>query len=73
MPIAKITGQGLFAIACSVALLWTCLFAERVIVHRAAGERRQLLQEMKPIRRIPTPLPGVAPGIPRRLPSPAVC
>ena len=33
MAIAKITGQGLAAIACSVALLWACFVGERLTVH----------------------------------------
>jgi hypothetical protein len=47
MAIAKITGQGLMAIAFSVALLWICLIGERVMVHRAHLERQQLILEIE--------------------------
>ncbi len=44
MPVAKITGQGLFAIGCAVALLWTCLFAERAMMRRAWAERAEVMR-----------------------------
>ena len=47
MPIAKITGQGLIAIALSVAFLWTCLIGERVVSKRAHLERARLMQEIE--------------------------
>ena len=53
MPIAKITGQGLAAIALSVALLWACLISERLMVRRASTERMLVmrdLQRMQPTR-----------------------
>ncbi len=46
MPIARITGQGLAAIALSVSLLWTCLIAERVTLHHAAARQAQLMREL---------------------------
>jgi hypothetical protein len=69
MPIAKITGQGLAGIALSVALLWTCLIGERMIVHHAARRQAQLMRELHQLQRIrrtepvsvpapPTPRPG---------------
>ncbi len=51
MPIAKITGQGLAAIALSVALLWTCLLGERMIVHHATARQAQLLRELQQLQR----------------------
>ena len=42
MPVAKITGQGLIAIGCSVALLWTCLLVEQITLLRAARAMEQL-------------------------------
>lgn len=51
MPIAKITGQGLAAIALSVALLWTCLIGERMIVHHAAARQAQLMRELHQLQR----------------------
>jgi hypothetical protein len=47
MPIAKITGQGLLAIALSVALLWICLIGERIMIRRANLERARLMQEIE--------------------------
>ena len=47
MPIAKITGQGLAAIALSVALLWACFVGERLIVKRSAIRRAQVMRELR--------------------------
>ena len=66
MPVAKITGQGLCAIACSVALLWACLVGEQMIVRHAALERVKVLREIEQLQRRPrhtpvrTPLPAVS-------------
>jgi len=46
MPIAKITGQGLAAIAISVALLWACLISERTIVRRASAARILVMRDL---------------------------
>ena len=46
MPIAKITGEGLTAIALSVAALWATFIGERVIVRRAAAERTLVMREL---------------------------
>jgi hypothetical protein len=51
MPIAKITGQGLSAIALSVALLWACLIGERGLVRQADVKRSQALEEIRRLRR----------------------
>jgi hypothetical protein len=61
MPIAKITGQGLLAIACSVALLWGCVIAERVMLRDAGEERVRVLHEMEQLQSKPRPTPAVAP------------
>lgn len=68
MPIARITGQGLFAIAFSVALLWSCLIGERVLVHRAIAERTQVLRQIQQLQRHRRPIPVLnpAPGSLRR-------
>ena len=64
MPIVKITGQGLIAIAFAVALLWACLIGNRVITHRAHLERARLMRDIQHFQRqrtepvaVPTPLP----------------
>jgi hypothetical protein len=65
MPIAKITGQGLAAIALSVALLWTCLIGEKVIVRHAAARQAQSMRELHELRRsrhtqpVSTPTPSI--------------
>jgi len=46
MPIAKITGQGLTAMALSVALLWTALVLQHFSQRRAAEERREVMREI---------------------------
>jgi hypothetical protein len=51
MPFAKITGQGLAAIAFSVALLWGCFIGERVMVHQALAQRMQLMRELHRMQR----------------------
>jgi hypothetical protein len=61
MPIAKITGQGLLAMAFSVALLWVCLIGERVMVNRARQERVRLMQEIEQFHRkhsVPVSVPA---------------
>ncbi len=47
MPIAKITGNGLTAIALSVVLLWSCFVAERVISQRSLTRRAQVIRELR--------------------------
>jgi hypothetical protein len=46
MPIAKITGQGLAAIACSVALLWACFLGERLTVRHANREYARVIRDL---------------------------
>ena len=58
MPIAKITGQGLLAVACSVALLWACLAVEHITVRNAQLQRVHVLREIEQLRRIPRPTPA---------------
>ena len=62
MPVAKITGQGLFAIACSVALLWACLIGERLMLHAAANQRDRVLRDIERLQKSirPAPSPSVA-------------
>jgi hypothetical protein len=46
VPIAKITGQGLAAIACAVVLLWTCALGQREMNRRAYAERARVMREI---------------------------
>jgi hypothetical protein len=50
MPIAKITGQGLAAITLSVALLWSCFVAERLISQRSLTRRAQVMRELRQLQ-----------------------
>jgi hypothetical protein len=61
MPVAKITEQGMFAIALCVALLWSCLIGERLMLHRAETERVRILHDMERLRTKPRPMPVNAP------------
>ena len=51
MPIARITGQGLAAIALSVALLWGCFIGERLMVRNALQQRAQVMRELHQMQR----------------------
>uniref|UniRef100_Q02AX0 Uncharacterized protein n=1 Tax=Solibacter usitatus (strain Ellin6076) TaxID=234267 RepID=Q02AX0_SOLUE len=62
MPIAKITGQGLAAIALSVALLWSCLIGERLMVSHATARQAQLMRELQQLQRIHRTEPVSTPG-----------
>jgi len=65
MPIAKITGQGLLAMACSVALLWGCVIGERVMWRNADSRRVRVFREMEQLQKNPHPAPVSVP-----MPSP---
>ena len=51
MPIARITGQGLVAIACAVAVLWGSLIGERIMVYRAAADRIIVMRDLQRLQR----------------------
>ena len=71
MPIAKITGEGLAAIALAVALLWGCLIGERTLAFRAYAERVQVLKDSPRMQTRPQTQPVSAPA-PSRPNPPAV-
>ena len=62
MPIVKITGQGLSAIALSGALLWGCLIGERMAARRAFSERAKVLRDISRMRRRERTQPVSAPS-----------
>jgi hypothetical protein len=62
MPIIKITGQGLSAIAVSVALLWGCIIGEGVTARRAFSERAKVLRELSRMQRRPRTQPVSSPS-----------
>ncbi len=47
MAIAKITRPGLIVIAILVAILWTCILAERTITHKARVETYRALRDIR--------------------------
>jgi hypothetical protein len=66
MPIARITGQGLAAIACAVALLWGSFLGERFMVQRAAMERIVVMRDVQHMQRTRRSEPVSAPVHVRR-------
>jgi hypothetical protein len=62
MPIVKITGQGLLAIAFSVTLLWGCIIGERVTARRAFSERAKVMRELSKMQRRPRTQPVSVPA-----------
>jgi hypothetical protein len=62
MPIAKITGQGLAAIAGSVALLWVCIIGEQVQRRDAIQERERVVREVRRLQRRMRSVPASAPS-----------
>jgi len=71
MPIVKITGQGLSAIALAVALLWGCWIGERVTMHRAMVERERVLRDLRRLRHQPEPVSFPVPGMSPHRPATA--
>jgi hypothetical protein len=57
MPIAKITGPGLAAIGCSVALLWGCVVGEQWERQNAVRERVRVLREVRRLQGPARPVP----------------
>lgn len=51
MPIARITGQGLTAIAFSVGLLWACVILQQVNQRDAFTERARIVREVRQMQR----------------------
>jgi hypothetical protein len=62
VAVAKITGQGLAAIAVLVCLLWACLIAERITIRHARAEEARTYRALQRLRSrrtaIPTPPPA---------------
>ena len=62
MPIAKITTQGLAAIACSVGLLWGCVVLESVARRHAVADRMLVMREVEQLQHRRQPLPVSTPS-----------
>jgi hypothetical protein len=61
----KITRSGLFAITCSVALLWACILGEQAAMRRAYAERAAVMRVIESRQRKQRP---ARVSTPRRLP-----
>lgn len=61
MPIAKITGHGLLAIAFAVALLWACVIADRTMSRRAQVDRVRVMRDFQHFVRQQRSQPVVSP------------
>jgi hypothetical protein len=66
MAIARITGQGLAAIALAVALLWACLLGERVILNHSYAQRAQVMRELRQMQLLHGTQPASAPVFAKR-------
>jgi len=62
MPIAKITGQGLAAIALSVCVLWSCVLVEQFRHRSAVSERARVVREVRQMQRQHRSDPASAPS-----------
>jgi len=66
MPIAQITRPGLAAVAISVALLWTCVIGERLMMRQAALERATVMRQVVRSRQRAEPVVAPAPFVRHR-------
>jgi hypothetical protein len=64
LPVAKITGQGLTSIAILVALLWTCVIGEHLIVGRAIAGTTQVMRDMRDLQLKKRRQPAATPARP---------
>jgi hypothetical protein len=62
MPIAKITGSGLVAIAFSVGVLWSCVLVEQSSHEAAVTERARVVREVRQMQRQHRSEPSPAPS-----------
>lgn len=62
MPIAKITRQGVVAIALAVGLLWGFVIVEHVELRHALAQRARVLRELRELQRRGGPVPASVPS-----------
>lgn len=60
MPLAKITKQGLTAMALSVGLLWGCVLGDRMLMRKAIADRAAVMRQV--VRTRPQPQPVLMPA-----------
>ena len=65
MPLMKITGQGLWAIAALTAILWGCLIVERLTIANARVEGERALEQIR-VLQLKKAIPAASPALPRR-------
>ena len=68
MPIARISGPGLAAIALCVAALWGVVIAQRIAARKAIDERARVMQEIRLLQQRRSPEPVSSPVPFRRAP-----
>jgi len=66
IPLTKITGQGLCAIAALVGILWGCLLVDRLTVSRARADGYQALSEIRSLQLKKHIAPAAVPQRPSR-------
>jgi len=66
MPLTKITGQGLCAIAALVGILWGCLLVDRLTVARARADAYQALSQIRALQVKKRIAPAATPQRPSR-------
>ena len=66
MPLTKITGQGLYAIAALVGILWGCLVVDRLTVARARADGHQALSQIRALQLKKRIAPAAVPQRPQR-------
>ena len=71
MPVIKITGPGLFAIAILTGALWGCLLAERVIVTHARANAFRALSAIHALQLKKHVAPAASPVLRTRPARPA--
>lgn len=67
MPIAKITGQGLVAIALAVTVLWACFVGEQLILKRSHARQAQVIRNLRQMQLLHRTVPASSP-VPDRTP-----
>jgi hypothetical protein len=65
MPLMKITGQGLYSIAALTAILWGCLFIERLTIAHARADGDRALEQIRALQIKKGIFPATAPALPR--------
>jgi hypothetical protein len=68
----NITGQGLCSIALLTAILWGCIFVERLTVARAREDASSALEQIRALQLKKRVVPAASPAFGRQSARPAV-